>query len=36
MLKVDVSGKDLAIVNVYAPNTTKEKLSFFFFFFKPC
>ena len=28
MLKVDVSGKDLAIANVYAPNTTKEKLSF--------
>ena len=28
MVKVDVGGKDLAIVNIYALNTTKEKLAF--------
>ena len=28
VVKVDMDGKILAIVNAYAPNTTKEKLSF--------
>lgn len=29
VVKIDVSGKDFAIVNVYAPNTTKDKFNFF-------
>ena len=29
VVKTDASGKDFAIVNVYAPNGTKDKLKFF-------